>query len=383
MTNLLVEDSPASSRPIIGGTAKNAIELRGIRKSYGDEVALHELDLDIVDGEFFCLLGPSGCGKTTTLNIIGGFVGATAGVVSVAGVNVTKLPPNRRPINTVFQSYALFPHLNVIENVAFGMRMAKVSKPERLKRAQEALDLVGLGTFSDRAVTKLSGGQAQRVAVARALVNKPKVLLLDEPLGALDLKLRKRLQTELSIIQRQVGTTFVFVTHDQEEAMGLADRIAILNGGRIEQIGTPEEIYRRPCSRYVAEFIGESNILAGRKEGGVFHLENGAPVPISANAPEDTTSIVIRPESLRIAANGFIDAEIVSRAYLGSTTRIVMRLSGSEQLVVSSLSDHALEDHDGTGLEIGQTVKLAWSTKAAHPLVEQLEKKENHNGKSA
>ena len=370
MTNLLVEDSTASSQPAFSGAAKNSIELRGIRKSYGDEVALHELDLDIVDGEFFCLLGPSGCGKTTTLNIIGGFVGATAGVVSVAGVNVTKLPPNRRPINTVFQSYALFPHLNVIENVAFGLRMAKVSKPERLKRAQEALDLVGLGTFSDRAVTKLSGGQAQRVAVARALVNKPRVLLLDEPLGALDLKLRKRLQTELSIIQRQVGTTFVFVTHDQEEAMGLADRIAILNGGRIEQIGTPEEIYRRPCSRYVAEFIGESNILEGRKEGDVFRLENGAPVPISADAPENTTSLVIRPESLRIAANGFIGAEIVSRAYLGSTTRIVMRLSGSEQLVVTSLSDHALEDLDGTGLEIGQMVTLAWSTKAAHPLVE-------------
>ncbi|RKR13792.1 ABC transporter ATP-binding protein [Arthrobacter oryzae] len=382
MTNLLVEDSPASSQPTVSGTAKNAIELRGIRKSYGDEVALHELDLDILDGEFFCLLGPSGCGKTTTLNIIGGFVGATAGAVSVAGVNVTKLPPNRRPINTVFQSYALFPHLSVIENVAFGMRMAKVPKPERLKRAQEALDLVGLGTFSDRAVTKLSGGQAQRVAVARALVNKPKVLLLDEPLGALDLKLRKRLQTELSIIQRQVGTTFVFVTHDQEEAMGLADRIAILNGGRIEQIGTPEEIYRRPCSRYVAEFIGESNILGGRKQGEVFHLENGAHVPITANAPEDTTSLVIRPESLRITANGFLDAEIVSRAYLGATTRIVMRLSGSEQLVVSSLSDHALEDHDRTGLEIGQMVSLAWSIKAAHPLVEQLEKKEDPNGKS-
>ena len=162
--------------------------------------------------------------------------------------------------------------------------------------------------------------------------------------------------------------------------MGLADRIAILNGGRIEQIGTPEEIYRRPCSRYVAEFIGESNILAGRKEGEVFRLENGAQVPISANAPEGTTSLVLRPESLRIAANGFLDAEIVSRAYLGATTRIVMRLSGSEQLVVSSLSDHALEDLDGTGLEIGQMVTLAWSTKAAHPLVEQLEKKENHNG---
>ena len=245
----------------------NAIELRGVTKSFADMVALHPLDLDIRDGEFFCLLGPSGCGKTTTLNIIGGFTAPSSGVVRIAGEDMTKRPPNRRPVNTVFQSYALFPHLNVVENVSFGMRMARVPKSEQRTRASEALDLVGLGTFAQRPVSQLSGGQAQRVAIARALVNKPSVLLLDEPLGALDLKLRKRLQTELSLIQRHVGTTFVFVTHDQEEAMALADRIVILNEGRIEQIGTPEEIYRRPASLFAADFIGESNILHGKKDG--------------------------------------------------------------------------------------------------------------------
>ncbi len=242
-------------------------------KTYGDAVALHPVDLDIRDGEFFCLLGPSGCGKTTTLNIIGGFVEPSSGVVRIAGDDMTKRPPNRRPVNTVFQSYALFPHLNVLENVSFGLRMARVPKNEQRTRAREALELVGLGTFAERPVSQLSGGQAQRVAIARALVNKPSVLLLDEPLGALDLKLRKRLQTELSLIQRHVGTTFVFVTHDQEEAMALADRIVILNDGRIEQIGTPEEIYRRPASLFAADFIGESNILKGKKDGD--HLRTG------------------------------------------------------------------------------------------------------------
>jgi ABC-type Fe3+/spermidine/putrescine transport system ATPase subunit len=278
----------------------NSIELRGVEKRYGDEYALHPMDLDIRDGEFFCLLGPSGCGKTTTLNIIGGFVEPSGGVVRIAGVDVTKRPPNRRPVNTVFQSYALFPHLNVIENVGFGLRMARVGKRERLTRAQESLELVGLGTFSMRAVSALSGGQAQRVAIARALVNKPSVLLLDEPLGALDLKLRKRLQTELALIQRQVGTTFVFVTHDQEEAMALADRIAILNEGRIEQIGTPEQIYRHPASLFAADFIGESNILHGTRDGATFVLENGARLPIAAQAPDGVSSLVVRPEALRI-----------------------------------------------------------------------------------
>lgn len=372
MTELIAREDTAVRSGVIPSITTSAIELRGIVKTYGDQVALHELDLDIRDGEFFCLLGPSGCGKTTTLNIIGGFVGTSGGTVRIAGEDVTKKSPNHRPVNTVFQSYGLFPHLTVIDNVAFGLRMGRVPKIERTKRAQEALDLVGLGNFSARPVWNLSGGQAQRVAVARALVNKPKVLLLDEPLGALDLKLRKRLQTELLIIQRQVGTTFVFVTHDQEEAMGLADRIAILNEGRIEQMGTPEEIYRRPRTRFVAEFIGESNILNGRKIGSMFELENGTRIPIDAMASSETTALVVRPESLRIDADGFLDAEIISRAYLGPVTRVVLKLADSEQHVVSIISDHALQLLDESTLEIGRRTRVSWSVTAAHPIAEHL-----------
>ena len=361
-----------------GGTTEraNAIELRGVGKTYGDAVALHPVDLDIQDGEFFCLLGPSGCGKTTTLNIIGGFVQPSSGVVRIGGEDMTKRPPNRRPVNTVFQSYALFPHLNVIENVSFGLKMARVSKSEQRDRARASLELVGLGTFADRPVSQLSGGQAQRVAIARALVNRPSVLLLDEPLGALDLKLRKRLQTELSLIQRHVGTTFVFVTHDQEEAMALADRIVILNEGRIEQIGTPEEIYRRPASLFAADFIGESNILNGKRDGDTFVMGNGAKVPISAQAPRDVTSLVIRPEALRIGKDGFIGAQVLSRGYLGSTTRMVLQLENSETQVVSSLNDGDLQNLAEIGLETGEFVKLSWSKEAAHPLVEATKSQE-------
>ena len=369
MTSIPVDRLPAN--PAGSATDQhNSIELRGIEKRYGDAVALHPIDLDIRDGEFFCLLGPSGCGKTTTLNMIGGFVEPSGGVVRIAGTDVTKLPPNRRPVNTVFQSYALFPHLNVIENVCFGLRMARVPKDEQRKRAKESLDLVGLGAFAERPVAQLSGGQAQRVAIARALVNKPQVLLLDEPLGALDLKLRKRLQTELALIQRQVGTTFVFVTHDQEEAMALADRILILNEGRIEQLGTPEEIYRQPASLFAADFIGESNILPGKKDGDTFVLENGARVPISAQAPDAVSSVVIRPEALRIGEDGFLGAAVLSREYLGSITRMVMQLENSDARVVSSLNDHDMHDLSGIGVEPGQTVKLSWKENAAHPLVE-------------
>src|SRR6478609_8362661 len=363
-------DKPLAQRAGSDTDKANSIELRGVEKRYGDSVALHPIDLDIRDGEFFCLLGPSGCGKTTTLNIIGGFVEPSGGVVRIAGTDVTKLPPNRRPVNTVFQSYALFPHLNVIENVCFGLRMARVPKNEQRRRAAETLDLVGLEAFAERPVAQLSGGQAQRVAIARALVNKPSVLLLDEPLGALDLKLRKRLQTELALIQRQVGTTFVFVTHDQEEAMALADRILILNEGRIEQLGTPEELYEHPTEEFVAGFIGISNILRGKKDGDIFVLENGARVPLSAQAPDAVSSVVIRPEALRIGQDGFCGAQVLSREYLGPITRMVMQLENSDEQVVSSLNDHDMHDLSEIGLEPGQSVKLSWKDNAAHPLVE-------------
>src|SRR5438876_1275416 len=263
------------------------IELRGVTKRYGAQQALSPIDLEIAEGEFFCLLGPSGCGKTTTLNLIGGFVAPTTGEILIRDRRVERLPPHRRPVNTVFQSYALFPHMTVRDNVAFGLKMARVPKQEAGTRITEALALVGLDQHGDRLPGQLSGGQQQRVAVARALVNRPAVLLLDEPLGALDLKLRKRLQVELSQIHREVGTTFVYVTHDQEEAMTMADRVAVLNLGNIEQIGVPEEIYKRPRSRFVADFIGESNFIDVEVGvGGKAALDNGAEVP----APEPRRS---------------------------------------------------------------------------------------------
>src|SRR5438034_1951641 len=244
------------------------ISLREVSKRYGTQDALLPTDLEIRDGEFFCLLGPSGCGKTTTLNLVGGFVAPTQGTIWIQGQRVDRLPPHKRNVNTVFQSYALFPHMTVRDNVAFGLRMARVEKREAAVRVAEALVLVGLEEFGDRLPGQLSGGQQQRVAVARALVRRPAVLLLDEPLGALDLKLRKRLQVELAQIHREVGTTFVYVTHDQEEAMAMADRIAVLRAGRIEQTGAPDEIYSRPRSRFVADFIGESNFFDVSTDGG-------------------------------------------------------------------------------------------------------------------
>ena len=227
-------------------SSQGGIDLRGVVKRYGAQIALRGLDLQIRDGEFFCLLGPSGCGKTTTLNLIGGFVPPSEGQIWIGGRRIDDLPPHKRPVNTVFQSYALFPHMNVRENVRFGLKMDRVGRAASTPRVEQALALVGLEEYGDRMPAQLSGGQQQRVAVARALVKRPAVLLLDEPLGALDLKLRQRLQIELSQIHRDVGTTFVYVTHDQEEAMSMADRIAVMNDGRIEQLGSPEEVYRRP-----------------------------------------------------------------------------------------------------------------------------------------
>src|SRR6185437_14606792 len=233
-------------------------------------------------GEFFCLLGPSGCGKTTTLNLIGGFVEASGGEILIRGQRADRVPPHKRNVNTVFQNYALFPHLSVAENVGFGLKMAHIARREAQPRIQEALALVGLTELAERLPGELSGGQQQRVAVARALVNRPAVLLLDEPLGALDLKLRKRLQLELSQIHRDVGTTFVYVTHDQEEAMSVSTRIAVMSEGRIRQIGTPSEIYFKPNSRFVADFIGESNFLdvdARDASRGTVFLPDGRAVP--------------------------------------------------------------------------------------------------------
>jgi len=336
-----------------------AISLRGVSKRYGTHLALEPTAIEIAEGEFFCLLGPSGCGKTTTLNLIGGFVAPTEGEIWIRGERVDRLPPHKRRVNTVFQSYALFPHMTVGDNVGFGLKMARVPSRDAKTRIAEALALVGLEKLADRLPSQLSGGQQQRVAVARALVNRPAVLLLDEPLGALDLKLRKRLQIELAQIHREIGTTFVYVTHDQEEAMSMATRIAVLSEGRIQQIGTPEQIYRRPNSRFVADFIGESNFVdidLSRSTNGRVYLADGTPVPCASPPPaggRGRATLMVRPESIHLSASGDAPAEtlrgrIVQTSFLGSLTRVAVAcdavpvpmvavLSGRDHLAASDL----------------------------------------------
>jgi spermidine/putrescine ABC transporter ATP-binding subunit len=318
------------------------IQLRGVTKRYGSNVALRNLDLEIRDGEFFCLLGPSGCGKTTTLNLIGGFVGPSEGTIWLRGRRIDSLPPHKRPVNTVFQSYALFPHMSVLDNVAFGLKMDRVKRSEASRRAAEALALVGLEGFGDRTPVQLSGGQQQRVAVARALVKRPAVLLLDEPLGALDLKLRQRLQVELSQIHREVGTTFVYVTHDQEEAMSMADRIAVMNLGVIEQLGTPYEIYRRPSSRFVADFIGDANFLDVTIDGHVAMLADGNRVDLAGATVKGPATLMVRPESLRVgdldgAPAGSVRGRTLQSSFLGTRTRIAVETACSSAPIIVAL----------------------------------------------
>ena len=320
-------------------TTAPAIELVDVTKTYGDAVALDGLNLRIDSGEFFCLLGPSGCGKTTTLNLIGGFIPLTSGELRIEGRVVNDLPPHRRSVNTVFQNYALFPHMTVAENVAFGLRMEGLDGQEIASRVEDYLELVGLGTYHDRYPTQLSGGQAQRVALARALAKRPAVLLLDEPLGALDLKLRKQMQVELARIHRQVGTTFVFVTHDQEEALSMATRIAVMSGGKVRQIGPPREIYLRPVDRFVADFIGESNFLDGTLTNGggapAFQLPDGTILPAGATSSPASgpVKLMVRPESVSIGAaapeRGTATAIVKGRtsnvAFMGTHTRITVQ----------------------------------------------------------
>ncbi len=281
---------------------KKIIELKGISKSFDGEQILKSIDLDIHDKEFLTLLGPSGCGKTTTLRIIGGFVTPDSGDLLFMDKKINHVPPYKRKVNTVFQKYALFPHLDVFENVAFGLRLVKTPEKEIVKRVREMLAIVGLKNFESRRVDLLSGGQQQRVAIARALVNQPKVLLLDEPLGALDLKLRKEMQYELKKIQQSLGITFVYVTHDQEEALTMSDTVVVMNGGLIQQIGTPQDIYNEPVNAFTAKFIGESNIVPGvmlkdklvEFEGRTFECVDGG---FGKNAEVE---VVVRPEDVDI-----------------------------------------------------------------------------------
>src|SRR6478672_4655605 len=300
------------------------IRLEGLEKRY----------LDIVAGEFFSLLGPSGCGKTTTLRMVGGFEYPTAGRVLLRGRDVTKDPPDKRAVNMVFQQYALFPHLTVGDNIAFGPKRQGLPKDETRRRVGEVLDLVRLPGYEKRRPNQLSGGQQQRVALARALANRPNVLLLDEPLGALDLKLRRQLQVELKRIQSEVGITFVYVTHDQEEALTMSDRIAVMHAGKVEQLGTPEELYEQPATRFVADFIGSTNLLRGQVEGdGWARLDSGdrASVAHDGIAPGTDIEISVRPEAIAIvppSAEGAISATVEQVAYLGSTISYRLRTTG-------------------------------------------------------
>ncbi len=342
-----------------------AIAFSGVRKEYGSQAAVERLDLEIREGEFFCLLGPSGCGKTTTLNMLGGFAAPTQGEIRIRGEVVTTTPPYKRKVNTVFQSYALFPHLTVSENVGFGLKMAKVKRSEAAGRVLEALKLVALDSFADRYPAQLSGGQQQRVAVARALVNQPAVLLLDEPLGSLDLKLRKRLQVELSQIQREVGTTFVFVTHDQGEAMAMADRIAVMNEGRVEQVGTAREIYSQPASEFVAGFIGESNFLPIESQDDRVVTARGAiPLPAPPGSPAGRGTLMVRPEAVRLSPAEPDDRTLVGRvvklSFLGSFTRASIDCPAADDPVIVDMSTELNE-----GIREDTLVRLSWEAKAA------------------
>jgi putative spermidine/putrescine transport system ATP-binding protein len=317
------------------------VHLAGVTRRYGDVVAVDDVSLEVGRGEFFTMLGPSGSGKTTTLRMIAGFDVPDAGSVEIGGEDVTSIPAYDRPVNTVFQDYALFPHMTVAQNVEYGMRVAKVEKAERARRAREALEMIRLGDLGERKPAELSGGQRQRVALARAIVNEPRVLLLDEPLGALDLKLREQMQVELKAIQGDVGITFIYVTHDQEEALTMSDRIAVFNDGRVEQIGTPDEIYERPVNPFVAGFVGTSNVIE-----------------------RDSGSFTVRPEKVRLLDGGPSErfhtegGTIAEVAYAGPVTRFFVELEkgGRLQVVRQNLDSSPGDDLS----KKGQKVTVGW-----------------------
>jgi spermidine/putrescine transport system ATP-binding protein len=350
------------------------VRLVDVVKKFGDAVAVDHIDLEVRDGEFFSLLGPSGCGKTTTLRMIGGFEEPTSGLIELQGQDVTWLPPYQRNVNTVFQSYALFPHLTIFENVAFGLRRRKVRDSEIKSRVGEMLRLVEMPGFEKRKPTQISGGQAQRVALARALINRPAVLLLDEPLGALDLKLRKQMQVELKRIQQEVGITFIYVTHDQEEAMTMSDRIAVMNMGRYEQLGDPESLYERPTTRFVAGFLGVSNLLPATVTGTangytVAQLEDDARVrvPSALVNGRATIEVGVRPEKIRMhkteaevpAGANELQGTVIDASYLGvSTSYVIESRTGARLTVYEQNVERTVH---GSLHRPGETVRLSWS----------------------
>jgi ABC-type Fe3+/spermidine/putrescine transport system ATPase subunit len=337
------------------GLASAEVTLRGLTKRFDDVVAVDSVDLHVDAGEFLSLLGPSGCGKTTTLRLIAGFERPDEGAVLIGGEDVGRLPPYRRDVNTVFQSYALFPHLRVLDNVAYGLKQRGFSKDERRDRARAMLELVRLPEVEARKPRQLSGGQQQRVALARALVMEPRVLLLDEPLGALDLKVRRQLQIELKRIQETVGVTFVYVTHDQEEALAMSDRVAVMNAGRVEQLGTPREIYDSPASPFVADFIGETNFI---EQGGKM--------------------IAVRPERVQLMrgrdggpnGNGFA-GEVVTTMVIGPAVQCLVRGDDGQEVLVRQQRDGG--ENPLEGVQAGERVYVQWARDAALVLAEERE----------
>jgi spermidine/putrescine transport system ATP-binding protein len=358
-----------------GEISSYAVELAGVSKYYGSIAALDDVSVQIRHGEFYTLLGPSGCGKTTTLNIIGGFIPVTKGQVRINGKLVQNDPPYRRNANTVFQNYALFPHMTIAQNIGFGPRMKRTSQAEIDRRVEEMLNLISLPGFGERRPAQLSGGQQQRIALARALINEPDVLLLDEPLGALDLKIRKQLQGELRNIQRKVGITFVYVTHDQEEAMVMSDRIAVMNKGRLEQEGTPTDIYHHPVSRFVASFIGESNFFDGtlQKLDGVearVHVP-GLAQPLRAHTtgtliPGQAATVMVRPEHMVVRAtpdetlDNLVEATVTKVAFLGMYTQIGGELAGGAHVTVHQTSEASMGE--ALAVALGERIWVGWKS---------------------
>jgi spermidine/putrescine transport system ATP-binding protein len=352
---------------------ESVITLEHVSKRFGDYIAVHEADFGIGRGEFFSMLGPSGCGKTTTLRMIAGFEQPTAGRILLEGQDVSRVPPYRRNVNTVFQHYALFPHMSVRDNVAFGPRCRKLPPAEVDKRTADLLEVVRLTSMAGRSPAQLSGGQQQRVALARALVNYPSALLLDEPLGALDLKLRQAMQIELKRIQREVGITFIYVTHDQEEALTMSDRIAVMNEGRVEQIGTPEEIYHAPASVFVASFIGVANLLPATvigvmndrvvaTVGGDHRVE--AIAPAWGAKPGLKATLMIRPERLRLAENGGgVPVTLRAAVFQGPVVRCLLSTADGAEVVA-----HVGSDGPRLTLEPGRGYSISWDSEAARLL---------------
>ena len=359
-----------------------AVKIENVTKEFGEVVAVNNVSLNIADGEFFSMLGPSGCGKTTTLRLVAGFEQPTMGEISIMGQPVAGVPAYRRPVNTVFQSYALFPHMTVAKNVAFGLEMAKVPTKEISRRVDEALELVQMGSYHERRPNQLSGGQKQRIALARALVNRPKVLLLDEPLGALDLKLRKDMQLELKHIQSEVGITFIYVTHDQEEAITMSDRIAVMSDGIVMQVGSPREIYENPTNRFVADFIGETNFIEGEViSNGDNTMINAKGTQLVGEASANLTDgqkavLAIRPEKINIlpekssnTENGraSVQGTVIETIYIGTDTRYQIELSTGDKIFARLQN---LESGQAQQFNRGDSVAVEWAPKNAQILAE-------------